>query len=570
VFSRPLMHRARPAMIILAACLGWASLNAWWLVVHRTGQPLNIDEAGYLGIALSYAGSWERGGFSGWLTSVMSPTTQAPLTTALTSIPLLSGRDPVKVGFAVVLAFAVATLLLTAAAAWMTRRRTVVVLSLVLVLTTPGFIALSRSYAFAVPAAAATMAAVFALMRSRGLTRLPWSMAFGVALGLMPMARTMTIAFVPVLVVVAVANAAAHRSSRLRQVGNLAGALVLAAGVASIWLVPSAQQVLGYLTSYGYGSHSAEYTNHAPSPPVALLRMLSADYFVPHLVLIAVGWCAVVGVVVALLRRGSFRARARDMIASPMFVPAAFCLGASVALMSSRNAGWGFTIPLLAPAALVAARGWSQLLGYVRHAGWRAVGVATLVAVGALLASPSFDSRSPLTGRRTVAFLGAPLTVTVAKIDDPAYYTSGSLVVTNSPSWGGQWAAASERIVADVLDDTTARRFMAFGFRSYFVNVNTAELVAVEQLHYGVAAAQIDPTSVGSTTDDYRSWLTTGPAAGSCDLMTSAGEVNEFKPVVDTASLEAAAIAVGFQRVDEVPMPDGRSITVWERHGNGC
>ena len=94
--------------------------------------------------------------------------------------------------------------------------------------------------------------------------------------------------------------------------------------------------------------------------------------------------------------------------------------------------------------------------------------------------------------------------------------------------------------------------------------------MAVEQLHNGVAAAQIDPTSVGSTTDDYQSWLTTGPAAGSCDLMTSAGEVNEFKPVVDTGNLEAAAIAVGFQRVDEVPMPDGRSITVWERHGNGC
>jgi len=500
----------------------------------------------------------------------MSPSTQAPLTTALTSLPLLSGRNPVKIAFAVVLAFAVATLLLTAAAAWMTRRRTVVVLSLALVLTTPGFIALSRSYAFAVPAAAVTMAAVLALMRSRGLTKLPWSMAFGVALGLMPMARTMTIAFVPVLIVAAVVQAAALRGSRRRQLVNLGVAVVLAVAVASVWLVPSRQLVFDYLTNYGYGSHSAEYTNHAPSPPVALLKMLSADYFAPHLALIAVGWFAVLGVVVARLRRGPLWAATRAMIASPMFVPAAFCLGASAALMSSSNAGWGFTIPLLAPAALVAARGWSHLVGLVRHARWRAVGVATLIAVGALLASPSFDSRSPLTGARTTTFLGTPLTVTVAKIDDPAYYTSGSLVVTNSPSWGGAWAAASERLVADVLDDTTAQRFMAFGFRSHFVNVNTAELVAVEQLHYGVAAAQIDPISVGSTTADYEYWLTKGGAAGSCDLMTSAGEVNEFKPVVDTGNLETAAIAVGFQRVDEVPMPDGRSITVWERHGNGC
>lgn len=493
------VRRAVPVFIV---CLGWALLNALWLVRHRVGQPLNIDEAGYLGMALNEAFGWERAGPVGWVHSVLWPSAHAPLTTALTSIALRTGWDPMTVSLGVILAFAVATLALTAALGSVTRDRAVVVLALAFVATTPGFIALSREFLFAVPAAAVTMAALYALVRSRGFTCLAWSVAFGVMLGLLPLARTMTIAFVPVLLVAAAVQAAAFAESRRSQLVNLGIASVLAIGVASVWLVPSAHLVFGYLTEYGYGSHSAEYAGGAPSPLIALLAVLGGEFFLPHLLLIVAGWCAAVWAVAEHFRGGPFRVRARRVFVSPLFPPAAFVIGACAVLMTSSNAGFGFTIPLLAPASLVAASGWSRATRALHSRRGRLVALATLVAACAVLAYPSFDAHSPLAAPRSVEFLGAPVVVSRGG-SDPAYFTSIENVVVNDESWGDDWHTTSDRLVSDVLDGSTGRPDVAFGFRNRFINVNVIELGVVKRLHYGIPVAQIDPLELENSTSSH-------------------------------------------------------------------
>jgi 4-amino-4-deoxy-L-arabinose transferase-like glycosyltransferase len=562
------VRRAVPVFIV---CLGWALLNAVWLVRHRAGQPLNIDEAGYLGIALNEAFGWERAGPVGWVHSLLWPSAHAPLTTGLTSVALLTDWDPVTVSLGVILTFAVVTLALTAALATVTRSRAVVVLSLVIVSTTPGFIAFARTYAFAIPASAVTMAALYALVRSRALTSLPWSMAFGTALGLLPLARTMTIAFLPVLLAVAIAQAAAHPGSRRKQVVNLGIALVLGIAIASVWLVPSAHVVFSYLTSYGYGSHSTAYANGASSPPLALLSTLATEYFLPHLLLIAAGWCAAAWWLAARLRGGAVRSRARDIVGSPLFPPAMLVIGGSAALMTTRNAGSGFTIPLLAPAAIVAAAGWSRSIRALHGVGWRRVALAAISVGCIVLAYPSFNAKSILAVPRYFRIPGAaPLIVTEGRDFDPAYFTASRNAVVNDHESGGQWAKAFDRLISDALDNSTTRPDVALGFRGYFANVNVIEVGSIERLHYPIPVAQIDPLELGVATSAYASWLTAGDAASSCHLMTSPGAVNEFRPLVDTARLVTAASEVGFTAVDRVPLPDGRSVTVWERHGKGC
>jgi hypothetical protein len=565
-FVRVLGSSSRRVAAVVIACLAWSLANVTWLVHNREGQPLNIDEAGYLGIALNNAFGWERGGASGWVDSVLWPSQHAPLTTALTSLGLLTGWDPIAVALGVVLTFAFLTLLLTAALATVTRDRAVVVLSLALVATAPGFIELSRSYVFAVPAAAVTLAALYALVRSRGLTSMAWSVVFGASLGLMPLARAMTIAFVPVILVAAAVHSAAHDGSWRRKFTNLGIASVLAVAVASVWLVPSAHLVFGYLTEYGYGNQSVEYATHAPSPPLALLTTLGDEYYAPYLVLLAAGWCAAAWGAVTWLREGPARIRIRALLASPMFPLAAFVLGACLALMTSKNAGSGFTIPLLAPAALVAAVGWVRAIRLLRHSRMRQVTLVALCLGCAILAYPSFDSQSMLAEHRAVNVLGTSLTVTNGRGLDPAY----PFPVSNRRAWSGAWATAFEKLTSDVLDGPTTRPDMAFGFRGNFANVNVIELSVIERLHHAIPVAQIDPVAIGPSMNAYASWLTTDDAGASCHLMTSAGSVNEFKPLVDNDALEAAAMTVGFKAVDKVPTPDGRSVTVWKRSGNGC
>lgn len=168
--------RSRMLPVVVAVAVvtaAWVTGNVMWLVHHRTGQPLNIDEAGYLGISLNYAFGWERGGASGWLESIFYPSIQAPLTTATTSLVQLSGWDHRAVAFGVVLAFAVVTIAATAALAATVGGRTAVVVAVTMLLSAPGFVALSRNFVFAVPAAAVTMLALYALRRSRWLTRPP-------------------------------------------------------------------------------------------------------------------------------------------------------------------------------------------------------------------------------------------------------------------------------------------------------------------------------------------------------------------------------------------------------------
>lgn len=383
----------RGAFLVALACVAWATANARWLVAHRAGQPLNIDEAGYLGISLNYAFGWERNGVSGWLTSVLWPSQHAPLTTAVTSLALLWGSSPKAVALGVVLAFAVATLLLTAAVAAVRRDRTAVVLSLALVATTPGFITLARTFTFAVPAAAVTIAALYALVRSRGLISVRWSLVFGITVGLMPLARSMMIAFVPVLVAAAAVHAWAYAEGRRRRFANLGFATLLAGAVTAVWLVPSAHLVFGYLTKYGYGRHSAEYTTHVASPPLALLTTLGNEYYLPHMILLSAGWLIAGWGALNWIRQGPARARARSLLASPLFPLAAFVLGSYAALMTSKNAGFGFTIPLLAPAAIVAASGLARAIRTLRTSWLQSGAIVVVVLVCSLHIRHSTRSR---------------------------------------------------------------------------------------------------------------------------------------------------------------------------------
>lgn len=63
--------------------------------------------------------------------------------------------------------------------------------------TSSGAFVFAREYVFALPAAALLSCAVYALLRSDALRARYWAIACGVTLGLMVLARAMTIAFVP-------------------------------------------------------------------------------------------------------------------------------------------------------------------------------------------------------------------------------------------------------------------------------------------------------------------------------------------------------------------------------------
>ena len=93
--------------ITIVAAIGalFALINLRWIFLFRAGQPLEIDEAGYLAISLNYYKALMDGGFSAWIAAIEAPNIHAPLTMMLSSLAFaLAVPNPV-VGFAVIVGF---------------------------------------------------------------------------------------------------------------------------------------------------------------------------------------------------------------------------------------------------------------------------------------------------------------------------------------------------------------------------------------------------------------------------------------------------------------------------------
>lgn len=547
--------------------MAWTAANLWWLSQRRAGGPVNIDEAGYLAMAVGDVLAWRSGGVAGWWDSVTAVGTQAPLTPALASAVFLAvGVDP-ELGYLVVVVSGAAALAVTAALAAQTRSGATVVLSVLLVATTPGILRFSRLFLFALPATFVTTAALYALVRSRRLEHVGWSVAFGVLVGLMPMTRTMALAFVPGLAIAALVQVLVG-DGRVRRLRGAGTAALAALALSLLWLIPSRELVFGYLRGFGYGAQSAEYAGTGSSVRILIGSLVNESHL--HLVLVAAGWVAAAVVAVRALGRTEPGERALRVVGSPLFPCVVLVLAGCGAILSTRNTGSGFPLPILPAGAVVGAWGIARTIARLRRtsermAGWAIVGGVALAAVlGSFVPETGFGEprfvRVPVLGRYLVSD-GAGL--------DPAYYQEQSATFRSPPAFDPGWSAANRDLAAELLAEGPSRPHAAFGFRGTFVNVNTVQLAALVGEGRGIPLVQIDPAA-DRDEEDYEAWLVDGAARDVCRLVTSSGEVNEFEPLVDTSALERAAAQLGFEPASSVSLPDGRSAVVWARAGAGC
>jgi 4-amino-4-deoxy-L-arabinose transferase-like glycosyltransferase len=129
--------------------------------------------------------------------------------------------------------------------------------SAALIATTPLIVRFSRSFQFSIPATAITTLALLSLLKSDRAGRWPWVIAFGVFVGLMPLARSMTIGFIPCIGAAALV-CVIFEKDRLARIARLAIASVVAVLTSLTWLWKSGSLVWRYLYDFGYGNRVAE------------------------------------------------------------------------------------------------------------------------------------------------------------------------------------------------------------------------------------------------------------------------------------------------------------------------
>jgi 4-amino-4-deoxy-L-arabinose transferase-like glycosyltransferase len=541
--------------------------GAKWLWQNRLGGLMDIDEAGYFGIAIFDYFALSKYSPIGWIGALTVPSIQSPLTTALASL-LFAVTGPAFIyGYLVPVACGAVTVFATYKLTEKISGPQAGLVACLLVATCPVIIAYSRSFHFAIPATAVMTLALLAALQSARFSKRNWSIAFGVFVGLLPLTRTMTIAFIPGVLFGAFLYLISTSDDRRQRRKNFLIAIGVSIMTAATWLIFTARYVADYLFSFGYGSRAAEYGQERILFSIDTLRralqIIAFDVFIPHFLLICIGLiCALV--VGAKAARSGPKEFLLGMLQSPLIILATTGICGLIALASSRNQGSAFVAPLLPPIIIFAVcQAWAVSPSRLYH-----LGVELIVGMAAIVvALPYIGNYSSLAERRMLLPFVGPVPVSDNRGTIQIYLDrSSSHPNGRDPASAPLWSQLIKRTNAAIVTHGGDRPFVAQGFRHHIYNTNTIQLdhliSAGERWHL----VFIQPVVTGESVEGYRTWLTTGDAAEANLLLTAPGDDGEFRPLVQTAALEEAARGVGFEPVDRWAMPNDRQVTLWKRN----
>ncbi len=577
--SRPMTRGLRSnGQYLIGILVIFLVVDMRWIWLFRHGQPLDIDEAGYIGISMIDYYGFLHHGLQGFLTAVWGPSIQAPLTTALAGLFFCITGPHVIVSFAVPMFSALATIFAGYCLGYSLGGLRIALFSSALVASCPIIIIYSRSFMFALPATAVATIALVALLESDRFRSLVWASIFGVSFGLMPLARTMTIAFVPGIALGAILYTIPGNRDRRKRFLTLAISLLLAVAVAASWLWPNGRYVFHYLLSFGYGDHAAEYgQSHsvfAFATWLLMARVLVSYVHLPHAVLLLIGSLAMLVLAGRHLHDIGVRQFFVKAISSKILPVVVFVAEAATALASSQNNGDAFVAPLV-PAAIVLAVWACDQIGFNKI--YRLLFVALAAGTIVLSVLPTIDLNASIADPVSidVPLLG-PSTLTDGRAEIQVYEQNGGFTSDDpaqpiSDVTGKAWVNFSA-ITAANISELGGGTPTAFGFRHYLYNVNTVGLEDLVERKSQGSFILVDPVETGDTVAGDVAWLTVGSAAPACLLITSDDEARQFAPLVSNSRMMTAASQAGFKSISRWTMPDEHQVTVWVRQtvNAGC
>jgi len=558
----------RWALAVAIGALVLVAIDVWWFVTYRDGFPLNVDEAGYTAIGVIDWIGLENEGLHGWWEAVQTQTPNAPLLPALTSI-LLVFKPGVLTGFVTLAGFMV---VLIFAAYGIGERLAGPRLGALAALVTgalPGTIIFAREYVFALPAAAMLALAMFALLRSDGLRLRRWAIACGAALGLMLLARTMAVAFLPGVLTAAALTALVRGGGDYRnRLLNLGLLLLAGAAVAALWYWRNLQPVLDYLTGYGYGNQSQYYGEDNPILSWERLstvaeKMIFDDLLVPIAALVFAGLIAIAVVAVRRLRDSDDRrAELLRLAGTDAFAIFVVVAAGYAALTSSQNGGNGFTLPLsvLLPSLAVLALRFFRVAVAPVVALLGAIAVVNLAATSTIWDDVSKPRTVAVPGFGHLPWMGGvPHTVGAIRVQVP-----GSLSHFDEHERG--WTEIDAELARELgsLGAEGLPPVTAFGSRNRLISTNSVGLAAVLEAHRGIPFTQLnaEPTDSVAT---YKRQLSDPEFGQPTVLITMSRNTEDFPPLVTQSYAETAAKQLGFAKVRSFELPDGRELYVWQK-----
>jgi 4-amino-4-deoxy-L-arabinose transferase-like glycosyltransferase len=539
-------------------------VDLWWLHRFRASAIPEYDESGYMAIALRDLHAFDANGLGGLFRAYVQQVPEAPLVPLVTVVPYLLLGAGVATSVATQLA-AVAGL---AAATYGLGRRLVpsgwAALAAGVTIALPVVTDYSRTFHFAVPAAALLTASVWALVRSDGLLRRRWAFLAGALLGCTVLARTMTIAYLPGFGVAALVLAC-RRPDAWRRLGSLAilaGATVV---VAATWYAPNGnyRAVGHYLGDSGYGASAARYGS--ASSPVSIGYWLKQARVTTMQELYLPLSLALLGCIIASLwtwrrpvgiRTAIVRLRDNDVV-----VPLLIVVEGYLALTSSRNVGTAFSLPWLPCFILLCAVCAARVpIPAVRLLLASALAAASVFAVGM-----KSDVVTALAGRTELTVPGfGTIPVTdgdwLARDDVAGDGYRLPSPASPLPRLHRQWLPFAERETRAALAFASTRRSapaLLVGTGDVILSTTRFTLAAELDGHVVLRARRLLP---GRSSQDYQRQM-----HDVTEHLLVTADPPPFGGDVDRRQVVRAARISGYRAFRTSTAPDGRRVTWWWR-----
>jgi hypothetical protein len=554
-------------VVVAVVALAMTVVQGVWIWNHRLLGALDPDESGYIATAFQYHRIVMSDPLA--LPRAIGGTGTGPLIPLL-SVPLLwfGPNDPRTVLLVQPILMGV-TAIATAGIARRLAGSGAALVSGVVFLTLPTVVFASQTYWLGLGAACFMALGIWALVASERLTN-RWAYAFGACTGAMLLCRTMTLGFLPAMVVAGAIAAGRDKRSLI----GLAKALAVAFVVAFPWWFAARHAIFDYLFSYGYGKRAGLFGDGGPRQRFfkridAVELGVGATWVWARIVLAASA--------AATAWRWWRTSRFRGRPPWPTEARAALAIGAAVvlglaALTSTSNNGVWFELPIIALLVPLVVAGGAR-------APWPVQGLALVPVAGlaALQLGCSLWLIAP--GPE-----GLPGINTVHRVAQYEYgfeqydVRFGPMQRTHLRQAAKEWWAL-DRTVERELRRLAPDGLTVFTFSGNFemFNSNTVQLAA--ELRNWTPRLWI-PDTVGERADRAR-YLTPdaydddGNAVTGSDgkpiervLVIARHDLHLFTPDEEVADLDREAVAAGWRVVWRTPIPVGGEVVVM-RHPDG-
>lgn len=536
-----------------------------WVFLYRNNVLLDIDEAGYLRMAMQDYRVLTQLGVASWIKVVLGPGIHSPIVPATASLVFTVFHPSAQIGILVPILAGSATIamsyLLTLR---LSSSRLVALACAGLVATCPYIIIYSRSFHFSLPATALLIAAIWAVAASDHFRRRGINILLGVLVGLLPLTRTMTVAFLPGLLLGCAIHAFTSET-RSRSLAGLTLACCVAIAVAASWFASSAGIVMKYLLSFGYGTRAVDY---GPKSSVLSIDSWALTFehvrlmlFAPHTLVVLLGTICAVILIISRAAKTGICLTMMKVLSSQYLSSISTVVFGLAALTSTSNKGSAFMLPLLPVMLILSGISIFQMFDRLRP-----IALASLTAVSVFAFVPMVDMKSSLAAVRTIRM---PVLGDMILTQGTGAFDSYYAAVLGRNSHVGQPIPSSERnqwimLFHDlsVYLRQTPGSSIAFGFRHMLVSANHIPLQLDFAGEKPRVIMQLDPFQLGQSEQAYIDYLRKGKA---CILLLAEGEKGDFPPPMDGRKVRRAAQEIGFSIARTWPMIGDRTLELMRR-----